>query len=63
MDTDLLSVYRTLKRVCNQESDEVLKIHAQLALEELSESVKDFLPGRKKIPLQKTIYVTEPPPK
>lgn len=55
----MLELYRTLKTLYQRETDDILKIHVQLALEELNKSVVTFLfPQRK---LEKRIYVTHPP--
>jgi hypothetical protein len=55
----LLDLYRTLKTLYQHEADDILKIHVQLALEELNKSVFRFLFPQPK--LEKRIYVIDPP--
>lgn len=50
-----LELYRTLKRAYNEDTDEVVRLHAQLALEELGSLAKDFLFPR--LPMQKKIQI------
>jgi len=55
----LLDLYRTLKTLYQHEVDDILKIHVQLALEELNKSVVKFLFPQPK--LEKRLYVIDPP--
>ncbi|GFG37493.1 hypothetical protein Cfor_00861, partial [Coptotermes formosanus] len=55
----LLDLYRTLKTLYQHEADDILKIHVQLALEELNKSVVKFLFPQPK--LEKRLYVIDPP--
>ncbi|XP_034945636.1 transport and Golgi organization protein 6 homolog [Chelonus insularis] len=43
LGNDLLPVYRSLKYLRDNDNDEVLRLHAQLALEELDEIVRNLL--------------------
>ncbi|XP_028041997.1 transport and Golgi organization protein 6 [Bombyx mandarina] len=57
---NLLPIYRTLKNVYRDENeDPVLRLHAQLALEELNDVVKDFL--FPEIKMEKQIFVIDRP--
>lgn len=40
---DILPIYRTLKQVYNNDEDDVMRLQAQLALEELNENMKHFV--------------------
>lgn len=40
---EILPLYRSLKYIYSNDQDEVMKLQAQLALEELNESVKEYL--------------------
>lgn len=39
----ILPIYRELKFIYNRDEDEVMKLQAQLALEELNENMKEFI--------------------
>lgn len=39
----ILPIYRELKLIYNTDKDEVMRLQAQLALEELNENMKDFI--------------------
>lgn len=55
----LLELYRGLKKVYEYDKDDITRLHAQLALEELRTSTVAFLnPVR---PLEKRIFVLDPP--
>lgn len=57
---NLLPIYRSLKNVYRDENeDPVLRLHAQLALEELNDVVKDFL--FPEIKMEKQIFVIDRP--
>ncbi|KAK2582513.1 hypothetical protein KPH14_004811 [Odynerus spinipes] len=55
---DLVVLYRSLRHLRNNDNDPVLRLHAQLALEEIDEIVQDFLFAKPK--LEKTIFLLEP---
>lgn len=40
---DILPVYRTLKMIYTNDPDDVMRLQAQLALEQLNENMKDFV--------------------
>lgn len=40
---ELLEIYRTLKNIYYNDKDDVMRLQAQLALEELNENVKKFM--------------------
>lgn len=40
---DILPIYRSLKQIYNNDEDDVMKLQAQLALEELNENMKNFV--------------------
>ncbi|CAG9826015.1 unnamed protein product [Diabrotica balteata] len=40
---DILPVYRTLKQIYSSDKDDVMRLQAQLALEQLNESMKNFV--------------------
>lgn len=40
---EILPIYRTLKEIYNNDKDDVMRLQAQLALEELNENVKNFV--------------------
>lgn len=57
---NILPIYRTLKDLYrNPEEDSVIKLHAQIALEELNEIVDKFLFPEVKI--EKRIFVLDKP--
>lgn len=57
---NLLPVYRTLKALYRDpDEDSVLRLHAQLALEELNDIVNDFMFPEVKI--EKQIFVLDKP--
>ncbi|XP_008553458.1 transport and Golgi organization protein 6 homolog [Microplitis demolitor] len=55
LGNELLPVYRALKFLRDNDSDDVLRLHAQLALEELDDIVRDILFTKPR--LQKNIYL------
>ncbi|XP_015600322.1 transport and Golgi organization protein 6 homolog [Cephus cinctus] len=55
LGSDLVTVYRGLIHLRDTDDDPVLRLHAQLALEELDDIVKDFLFSNPK--LQKNIFL------
>lgn len=40
---DILPIYRTLKQIYNNDEDDLMRLQAQLALEELNENMKNFV--------------------
>lgn len=40
---DILPIYRTLKEIHYNDKDDVMRLQAQLALEELNENMKNFV--------------------
>ncbi|XP_067007240.2 transport and Golgi organization protein 6 homolog [Anabrus simplex] len=56
----LLQLYRALKLVYQKEKDDVIKLHVQLALDELNSSTLDFVFPQQK--LEKKLYVLDAPP-
>lgn len=68
LDTDAIKVlggllrdlYRSLRLLSEREKDEVTRIHAQLALDEVDSLTRAFL--LPKLSNTKKIYVTQPPP-
>lgn len=40
---DILPIYRTLKQIYHNDKDDVMRLQAQLALEELNENMKKIL--------------------
>lgn len=54
---DLVELYRGLKYLQNNNEDPVLRLHAQLALEELDDIVRDFLFSSPK--LEKRIFLLD----
>lgn len=40
---DILPIYRTLKRIYRDDPDDVMRLQAQLALEELNENMKNIV--------------------
>ncbi|XP_046828756.1 transport and Golgi organization protein 6 homolog [Vespa crabro] len=57
LSKDLLILYRSLKHLRDTDKDPVLRLHAQLALEEIDEVVQNFLFAKPK--LEKTIFLLE----
>ena len=55
LGSNLLPLYRSLKKLYNNDADPVLKLHAQLALEELDDIVKQFMFSEVK--LEKRIFL------
>lgn len=57
---NILPIYRTLKKIYNDPNeDSVVRLHAQIALEELNDSVKQFILPELK--LEKQIFVLDTP--
>lgn len=56
---NLLPIYRTLKKLySNENEDSVVRLHAQIALDELNNIVLDLLPNLK---MEKQIFVVDKP--
>lgn len=54
---NLVNLYRVLKHLRDEDNDPVLRLHAQLALEEIDLIVRDFL--TKPCKLEKQIFVLD----
>ncbi|KAM0725621.1 Transport and Golgi organization protein 6-like protein [Formica fusca] len=59
LGSDLVDLYRGLKYLRDNDDDPVLRLHAQLALEEIDHIVRDFLSAPLK--LEKRIFLLDPP--
>lgn len=57
---DLLEIYRYLKLLYNREEDNSLKLHVQLALEEINKICREFIFPTQK--LEKRLYILDAPP-
>lgn len=56
---NLLPIYRTLKKLYrNENEDSIVRLHAQIALEELNYIVRESLPDLK---MEKQIFVLDKP--
>lgn len=56
---NLLPIYRTLKKLYRYENeDSVVRLHAQIALEELNNIVRESLPDLK---MEKQIFILDKP--
>lgn len=55
---DLVDLYRALKHLRDNDDDPVLRLHAQLALEEIDHVMRDFLFAPSK--LEKKIFLLDP---
>lgn len=56
---NLLPIYRTLKKIYrNENEDSVVRLHAQIALEELNNIVRESLPDLK---MEKQIFILDKP--
>lgn len=55
---DLVDLYRALKQLRDNDNDPVLRLHAQLALEEIDHIMQDFLFAPPK--LEKKIFLLDP---
>ena len=53
-------LYRVLRLVHTRDSDDIVRLHAQLAMEEIDSITKEFL--LPKLNLTKRIYVADLPP-
>ncbi|CAG9853857.1 unnamed protein product [Phyllotreta striolata] len=56
---DILPVYRTLKHIYNSDKDDVMRLQAQLALEELNESMKNFVFPKPELNFDKKIVMLD----
>ncbi|CAH1183726.1 unnamed protein product [Phaedon cochleariae] len=54
---DILPIYRTLKAVYNDDKDEVMRLQAQLALEELNENMKSLVFAKPQLHTEKNIVM------
>lgn len=56
---EILPIYRTLKEVYNNDKDDVMRLQAQLALEELNENVKTLILPRPSLHAEKKIVMLD----
>lgn len=56
---DILPIYRTLKEIYYNDNDEVMRLQAQLALEELNENMKNFVFSNPSIHSEKKIIMMD----
>lgn len=54
---DILPIYRTLKEIYYNDKDDVLRLQAQLALEELNENMKNFVLPKPQLNTEKKIIM------
>lgn len=54
---DILPIYRTLKDIYYNDKDDVMRLQAQLALEELNENMKDFMLPKPQLDTKKIIVL------
>lgn len=54
---DILPIYRTLKQIYNDDKDDVMRLQAQLALEELNENMKNFAFPKPQLHMEKKIVM------
>ncbi|KAJ8975423.1 hypothetical protein NQ317_018932, partial [Molorchus minor] len=54
---DILPIYRTLKEVYNNDKDDVMRLQAQLALEELNENMRNFVFPKPQLNMEKKIVM------
>ncbi|CAH0557752.1 unnamed protein product [Brassicogethes aeneus] len=56
---DILPVYRTLKQIYQHDKDDVMRLQAQLALEELNENMKNFVFPKQQLNMEKKIIMLD----
>ncbi|KAJ8921058.1 hypothetical protein NQ315_015854 [Exocentrus adspersus] len=56
---DILPIYRTLKEIYHNDKDEVMRLQAQLALEELNENMKSFVFPKLQLSTEKKIVMLD----
>lgn len=54
---EILEIYRTLKNIYHSDKDDVMRLQAQLALEELNENVKDFVFPKPELQIGKKVVI------
>lgn len=54
---DILPIYRSLKEIYHTDKDDVMRLQAQLALEELNENMKAFVLPMPQLPTEKKIIM------
>ncbi|KAK5646608.1 hypothetical protein RI129_005072 [Pyrocoelia pectoralis] len=54
---EILHVYRTLKQIYNNDADDVMRLQAQLALEQLNENMAEFIFPNPKLHYEKKIVI------
>ena len=59
MESNLLELYRTLKRIVLQDSDEIVRVQAEVSLKVLNDVTKDFFTA--KPAMEKRIYILDQP--
>lgn len=52
---DILPIYRTLKRIYRDDPDDVMRLQAQLALEELNENMKNLVFPKLELSAEKNV--------
>nr|XP_022900965.1 uncharacterized protein LOC111414039 [Onthophagus taurus] len=53
----ILEIYRTLKNIYNNDKDDIMRLQAQLGLEELNENMKDFVFPKPTLNIEKKLVV------
>lgn len=56
---DILPIYRTLKEIYYNDKDDVMRLQAQLALEELNENMRNFVFPKEKLSFDKKIVMLD----
>ncbi|XP_030757835.1 transport and Golgi organization protein 6 homolog [Sitophilus oryzae] len=56
---DILPIYRTLKQIYRDDKDDVMRLQAQLALEELNENMKNFVFPKPQLSMEKKIIMLD----
>jgi hypothetical protein len=56
---DILPIYRTLKEIYYNDKDDVMRLQAQLALEELNENMKNFVFPNPELHFEKKIVMLD----
>lgn len=56
---DILPIYRTLKEIYYNDKDDVMRLQAQLALEELNENMKNFVLPNPQLHTEKKIVMLD----
>lgn len=56
---DILPIYKTLKEIYYNDKDDVVKLQAQLALEELNENMKNFVLPNPQLHMEKKVIMLD----